>query len=349
MSPKCPEKGFCVSHAKSARGEARQSKQAKTANGGISQINKSKRTTATTTTSTRTAALADKQHQQQVDKDTRMSRRVTRSMNNTASSTNDADRAHSVDSTVLEDADSGDEITILPPIRRSSSIFSLDTTPLDPPDDEDFKKFTSDEYHFSLIRNMHLADLITLMNGFSGFYSIVSCLRFTSTGQSHYVQRAHLFIFLGLFFDFFDGRVARLRSKSSLMGQELDSLADLISFGVAPASVAFAIGFQSTIDVLVLSFFVLCGLTRLARFNVTVTQIPKDLTGKSKYFEGLPIPTSLVQVGLMAYLVHKEYVNDQLPFGTWLTGSVLQFHPLVLVFAIHGCMFVSKSLKIPKP
>jgi CDP-diacylglycerol--serine O-phosphatidyltransferase len=249
----------------------------------------------------------------------------------------------------IDDTESGDEIMINPPIRRRSSIFSLDTSPLDPPDETDFKKFTSDEYHFSLIRNLHLADLITLMNGFSGFYSIVSCLRFTSTGQPHYVQRAHFFILLGMFFDIFDGRVARLRNKSSLMGQELDSLADLISFGVAPASVAFAIGYQTTVDVLCLSFFVLCGLTRLARFNVTVTTIPKDLAGKSKYFEGLPIPTSLFQVALMAFLVHKDYVNDNLPFGTWLAGSVLEFHPLVLTFAAHGCMYVSKSLKIPKP
>ncbi|KAH3679802.1 hypothetical protein WICPIJ_008517, partial [Wickerhamomyces pijperi] len=96
------------------------------------------------------------------------------------------------------------------------------------------------------------------------------------------------------------------RSCNSLMGQELDSLADLISFGVAPASIAFAIGFQSTIDALVLAFFVLCGLTRLARFNVTVTTIPKDLTGKSKYFEGLPVTTSLFVVGVLAYLVVKS-------------------------------------------
>lgn len=262
--------------------------------------------------------------------------------------THSMDEANS--SNAFEDGESGDEeMSFNAPLRRRSSIFSLDTTPLDPPDEVDMKKFTSDEYHFSMIRNMHLADLITLMNGFSGFYSIVSCLRFTLTGQSHYVQRAHFFIVLGLFFDFFDGRVARLRNKSSLMGQELDSLADLVSFGVAPASIAFAIGYQTTVDVLVLTFFVLCGLTRLARFNVTVTQIPKDLGGKSKYFEGLPIPTSLFQVGVMAYLVHMDYVNELIPFGIWFSGSVLEFHPLVLMFAAHGCMFVSKSLKIPKP
>lgn len=260
------------------------------------------------------------------------------------SSSNDFDAA-------IEDGDAS-VIESNPPLkRRSSSIFSfeIDHTPLDPPDEADIKKFTSDDIHFSLVRNLHLADFITLLNGFSGFYSIVSCLRFTLTGKPHYVQRAHFFIVLGLFFDFFDGRVARLRNKSSLMGQELDSLADLISFGVAPASIAFAIGFQSTIDVLILSFFVLCGLTRLARFNVTVTTIPKDLTGKSKYFEGLPIPTSLFVVAVMAYLVHHGLVGNELPFGTLFQGTSFEFHPLVLGFGIHGCGFISKSLKIPKP
>ena len=67
------------------------------------------------------------------------------------------------------------------------------------------------------------------------------------------------------------------------MGQELDSLADLISFGVSPATIAFAIGFQTTVDVLMLTFWVLCGLSRLARFNISAANIPKDAHGKSQY------------------------------------------------------------------
>ena len=250
---------------------------------------------------------------------------------------------------VTSDTEDDSFVASRTPSRRASSIFSLDNPPLEPPNESDIAKFTSDEYHFNMIRNLHLADLITMMNGFSGFYSIVSCLRFTLTGKAHYVQRAHFFILLGMFFDFFDGKVARLRNRSSLMGQELDSLADLVSFGVAPASVAFTIGFQSTLDVLVLSFFVLCGLTRLARFNVTVAQLPKDVSGKSKYFEGLPIPTSLALVGAMAYLVNKGFILEQLPFGLFGAGSWYEFHPAVLAFAIQGCGMISKSLKIPKP
>ena len=83
--------------------------------------------------------------------------------------------------------------------------------------------------HFSLIRAYHLADLITLMNGFCGFMSITSSMRYcidpTSKG---YLWAALAFMPFGLFFDFFDGKVARWRKKSSMMGQELDSLADLV-------------------------------------------------------------------------------------------------------------------------
>lgn len=244
-----------------------------------------------------------------------------------------------------------DDIIISTPTlsRKTSSLFSFDTSPLQPPDEEDIQLFTTDQYHFSMIRNLHLADCVTLMNGFSGFFAIISCLRFALTGKTHYVQRAQFFIFLGMIFDFLDGRVARLRNKASLMGQELDSLADLISFGVAPATVAFSIGFQTTLDVVILSFFVLCGLARLARFNITVNQIPHDDNGKSKFFEGLPIPTSLFLVAGMSLLVWFGLFNNNLPLGIYRKDQYFEFHPLVLIFFIHGCGFISKSLKIPKP
>ncbi|KAG7862560.1 hypothetical protein KL919_001690 [Ogataea angusta] len=230
-----------------------------------------------------------------------------------------------------------------------SSIFSLTDEPLPPPNETDIIAFTSDNRHLSFIRNLHMADFITMLNGFSGFYSIISCLRFTLTHQSHYVQRAIFFILLGLFFDFFDGKVARLRNKASLIGQELDSLADLISFGVAPASIAFAIGLQTTLDALCLTFCVLCGLGRLARFNVTVSNIPKDFTGKSKYFEGLPIPSSLWLVFLMSFLVYKQWTAADLPLGLLWEGKFYEWHPFSGLFFVQGCLMISKSLRIPKP
>jgi CDP-diacylglycerol--serine O-phosphatidyltransferase len=84
--------------------------------------------------------------------------------------------------------------------------------------------------HFSLVRAYHLADLITLMNGFCGVMSVMSSMRYIQNpyGNKAYLWASLVLMPLGLFFDFFDGKVARWRGKSSVMGQELDSLADLV-------------------------------------------------------------------------------------------------------------------------
>ena len=125
-----------------------------------------------------------------------------------------------------------------------------------------------------------------------------------------------------------------------------------ISFGVAPAVCAFALGLRTVLDTLFLSFFVLCGLTRLARFNVTVSSLPKDSTGKSKYFEGTPIPTSLGIVSCMAWCVWSGMIEGGaygVPGGLWKVGLGLEVHPVVGVFVAHGCTMVSRSIHIPKP
>lgn len=113
--------------------------------------------------------------------------------------------------------------------------------------------------------------------------------------------------------------------------------------------VAFSIGLRTFADTVGLTFFVLCGLTRLARFNVTVAVLPKDATGKSKYFEGTPIPTSLVLDGVMAYWVYNGLILDNIPLGMLAEGTMLEFHPAVLLFMIHGCLMTSKTIRIPKP
>jgi len=209
---------------------------------------------------------------------------------------------------------------------------------------------SSDTGHFSLIRAMHLADVITEMNGFCGVMSIFSSMRYMVGDPSHYgnLWAALAFMPFGLFFDFMDGKVARWRKKSSLMGQELDSLADLISFGVSPACCALALGLRTPLDHLLLTLFVLCGLTRLARFNVTVQALPKDATGKSKYFEGTPIPTTLSIAALMAYWVSKGWVLENIPFGVLGEGSWWEVHPVVGLFLVSGCLMTSRSLKVPK-
>ncbi|KAG9229747.1 phosphatidylserine synthase [Amylocarpus encephaloides] len=208
-----------------------------------------------------------------------------------------------------------------------------------------------DTRHFSMIRMLHLADLITELNGFCGVMSVFSSMRYCLGPTSAHANlwAALAFMPFGLFFDFMDGKVARWRKKSSLMGQELDSLADLISFGVSPAAAAFAIGLRTPVDHVLLTFFVLCGLTRLARFNITVGNVPKDATGKSKYFEGTPIPTSLSIAALMAYWVGQGWTLDNLPLGVWAQGTVFEFHPVAFLFVLSGVMMTSRSIHIPKP
>jgi CDP-diacylglycerol--serine O-phosphatidyltransferase len=82
---------------------------------------------------------------------------------------------------------------------------------------------------------------------------------------------------------------------------------------------------------------------------VTVSHLPKDATGKSKYFEGTPIPTTLSIVSVLAFWVSRGWVLENIPLGTWGAGEFWEFHPVVGVFVLWGCMMVSKTIKLPKP
>lgn len=106
---------------------------------------------------------------------------------------------------------------------------------------------------------------------------------------------------------------------------------------------------RTPLDHICLTFFVLCGLLRLARFNVTVATLPKDQTGKSKYFEGTPIPTSLSIAALMAYWVSQGWILEALPLGVYGAGTLLEVHPVVGLFVVHGCLMTSRTIHIPKP
>lgn len=93
----------------------------------------------------------------------------------------------------------------------------------------------------------------------------------------------------------------------------------------------------------------LSGLARLARFNVTAGNVPKDASGKAAYFEGLPIPTSLGIAALMAFWASRDWLQENIPFGTVGQGSMFEVHPIVGLFLAHGCCMVSKTLHVPKP
>ena len=122
-----------------------------------------------------------------------------------------------------------------------------------------------------------------------------------------------------------------------------------ISFGASPAAAAFAIGMRTPLDHICLTFFVICALLRLARFNVTVATLPKDKTGKSKFFEGTPAPTSLSIAALMAYWVSQGQILERIPLGTIARETPFELHPAVGLFVLHGCLMCSKTLKVPKP
>jgi CDP-diacylglycerol--serine O-phosphatidyltransferase len=150
-----------------------------------------------------------------------------------------------------------------------------------------------------------------------------------------------------LIFDVLDGRIARWRHDASPLGRELDSLADVISFGVAPACLAYAVGMAAGWDIVALLYFVVCGISRLARFNVTAEALSEG-TGKVRYFEGTPIPTSTLLVLLLMLLAWREQIGAELPLGVVALGP-FALHPLVLVFVLSGSLMISKTLHIPKP
>ncbi len=197
-----------------------------------------------------------------------------------------------------------------------------------------------------MIREFHLADWFTLANAFAGMGALFAVMSFLQSGDVKHIYYACALIPLAFVFDVLDGSVARWRQQSSIMGRELDSLADVISFGVAPAAIAYGCGMQGLYDRVILVFFVACGVSRLARFNVTAEALSEG-GDKVKYFEGTPIPTSLVLVLALWVAAAQGALGDQLWFGKIeLAGFYL--HPLVLLFAVSGSLMISR-IRIPKP
>ncbi len=197
-----------------------------------------------------------------------------------------------------------------------------------------------------MIRGFHLADVFTLANAACGMAGVMMAMRYLSSGQVRDLLIAAAFAPAAFVFDVLDGRVARWRRTSSALGRELDSLSDVISFGVAPAALAFACGLSGGWDALVLAYFVCCGVSRLARYNVTAEAMSGD-DGKVSYFEGTPIPTSVGLVAVLAVAAWQGAVGDRVWLGAWSIAG-LTLHPLVLMFGMSGTLMVSKTLHIPK-
>jgi CDP-diacylglycerol--serine O-phosphatidyltransferase len=201
--------------------------------------------------------------------------------------------------------------------------------------------------HFSMIRGFHLADFFTLANAGCGVAGVFLAMLFIATQSTTHFLAAAAMAPAAFIFDVLDGRVARMRHTNSALGRELDSLADVISFGVAPATLAFAAGLRGVWDWVALVYFVCCGVSRLARYIVTAEQLSGGGV-KVRYFEGTPIPTSVVLTGVLAFAAWHNRLGDDIYWGAWpAPGGTL--HPLALLFVLSGTLMISKTLRIPKP
>ena len=202
---------------------------------------------------------------------------------------------------------------------------------------------------FNLIRSFALADFITLSNAAAGTAAVFCCLAYIEKGfDDRFLALAFGLLPLAFIADAADGFVARWRQRSSPYGADLDSLADIVSFGVAPAVLGFTLGMRGLWDAVILVYFVCCGIGRLARFNVSLATLTDESTGKVQYFEGTPIPTSLAVVLVLFIGWHNGAVGDALWGGGVRIGPGM-FHPLVLLYFLSGSLMISERLRIPKP
>lgn len=204
--------------------------------------------------------------------------------------------------------------------------------------------------HFSLLRSFHLADFLTFGNAACGvaavFWAMAAAAEPEPDAARRYFMASAAMAPAAFALDVMDGRVARWRQQYSALGRELDSLADVISFGMAPAALGFAAGLSGLWDWVALIYFVCCGVARLARYNITADALAIE-PGRVSHFEGTPIPTSVLITAVLALAAWQERLGDQLYGGVWTLGPG-DLHPLALLFVLSGTLMVSKTLRIPK-
>ncbi|HEY3042710.1 MAG TPA: CDP-alcohol phosphatidyltransferase family protein [Vicinamibacterales bacterium] len=199
----------------------------------------------------------------------------------------------------------------------------------------------------SMLRSYTPADALTLANASCGTLSIFLCLSYIADDRSRQLWAAFVLPVIALACDAADGYIARLDTRrQSVLGADLDSLADIVSFGVAPAVLGYTLGLRGLWDVVCLTWFVCCGISRLARFNVTSAALTNTATGKVRYFEGTPIPTSVILVFLLAVLYRMDLVGQSFWLGRWEFLDRV-FHPFSALFFISGSLMIS-TIKVPK-
>jgi CDP-diacylglycerol---serine O-phosphatidyltransferase len=170
-----------------------------------------------------------------------------------------------------------------------------------------------------MVRSYTIADLSTLGNASCGTISIFLCLNYVAEGRNKFFWIAFVLLFIVLACDIMDGYWARPSRRQSVLGADLDSLADIVSFGVV------------------------CGISRLARFNVTAEAL-SDSSGKVKYFEGTPIPTSILIVVILGVAFSQHAIESATWFGAYPLG-LATLHPLTLLYAGSGAGMISATIR----
>jgi CDP-diacylglycerol---serine O-phosphatidyltransferase len=177
-----------------------------------------------------------------------------------------------------------------------------------------------------------LPSLFTAGNMAAGYYAITQSIQGSVADQS-YFDRAALALGIAVLFDGLDGMIARMTNTASDFGKELDSLADVITFGVAPSLLAYIWGFRMMpalehpqlrqqlmhIGILVCFIFLICGASRLARFNISINPQPRNpgRPGK-KYFVGMPIPAGAGVVSSVIHFQRGSPIDDPWMALVWI-------------------------------
>jgi CDP-diacylglycerol--serine O-phosphatidyltransferase len=195
-----------------------------------------------------------------------------------------------------------------------------------------------------------LPNLLTAGNLFCGFVALTKIVEADiSTGNFHQIEVGLGFILLACIFDLFDGRVARMGGIDSPFGREFDSLADLISFGAAPAFLVHRVVLKGVFEDrpqwgwFIASIYLLCGAFRLARFNCLAAQNSGSV---SKDFLGFPIPSAAGLVASLTLLIIQLH-RDERSLGHWkfLLVAVLLFLSAMMVSTVKYPSFKSLGLR----
>lgn len=196
--------------------------------------------------------------------------------------------------------------------------------------------------------------LFTIGNIFCGFYAVINSLKACQAGMDSnlavvFFENAALAIGLAYLLDGLDGRIARLTGATSEFGVELDSIADVISFGIAPAVLAYSWGYGNipgyeNLGWGISFFFLICGALRLARFNVLARAPRFETPGTTpkldkRYFVGLPIPAAAGLTAAFVYFNPHQIVGTQGMTRNWVLMTVVLLVSLLMVSTFRYASF----------